>query len=1260
MSEEAPKRLAPTIETLRALFAKSGNQCAFPDCTHSLVDDDNEFIGQVCHIEDAMYGARFNEKMSNEERRGYDNLILFCYRHHIKTNDVSKYPVEKLKEIKFQNEIKFQTPFQVSDITLITLFNDLKSIKEDTTEILKTVIGHNQQLEDIKAFIFKSNETHEYNKSDYVREIESIMKLRDSNNHKAALKLFENFKSEKWDNLNGLEKYKVLANIGIIHLELNDQKKAAEYFIESYRYNPDDEKAMGFAAIGYAVLNKKIKATLIIEKIIAINSKNSNAYQAFITLNRDNMDFSEILEKIPIELRDTPEISYALGGLARHKNDFDTSIYWLQKAIESSYKNNSDFHATLGSTLLESVSNPFQIITGQIDNEIRNKIKYSIELLTTSWNKVKDTDLRNSRAWLLVNRGIAKKFLKDFEGSFDDIKMAASINEGDYYTLRHLSIVAFETGKLDYALEILDQLQSIESKENQSEVAIDFFKAEVLFKKQEFSQVIEILKTLIKETTSQENKDIAQSKLISTYVAIHDFKNAKEFSLSIIENRSNYLRGYIDASKVFSIMDNNDQALSLLNTAFEQLNHDTNHADIQELAYEFYKFEDFRKSIELLERITKPGIYSELSSNLLRAYYKAGENAKALELIQSIRSNYGPIDIVTEIQSNIYESIDDLPKAIDICEEYLNIYPDDQLIQIRLANIYYRLKDKDKVKEILSRLKVLGELPIDILYKLARLNILVGEFKNGLKVAFEFRRKFSDSGNAHSKYVQLFSEFRTLTDHVRDIHQVGEDTAVKLKDESGETQWYYILQNTKKLLNDELLLNDTLVIALLGKEVGDTVIINRDFGEPRRFEIVSILSKYIYAFQESIELINRKFIDIKGFTVLKTKDSGNIKEDLRPIFDLLDEAEKFEKQIQEVFNKKPLTIGILAQLRQQNPIKVWSNVVGSNNSGINSMSGLQKEIETAHFYLDNGKGIVLELVSLLTLLSISKLELLEVLPNKKVISRSTIETIDELLREFKGIGSDGYMSLGKVKGEYVRDCITNEQIESSIAYYEKVLKWIEQYCDILPCNIALTMNALEKERMDSTFGRPFVDAILIAKEYDFLLLADEEILRKIALNDFQVIGFPSYALLSYCLKVKHIDYEIFDKVVSKLILLNYKYLPVDSQILFECADMSRYMYAFPFDLALKTLDFSISSEDSSIYVATDFFYKLYLNGILPQVRLNLIIPTLNALVNGRNFIVVIQKLLILIEKKFVLLLIQKDEIRQIINDFIKARKQNNW
>ena len=63
---EVVKRLAPRGETLRELFLKSGNLCAFPGCASLMMNAEGVFVGQVCHIEAAEVGGeRFNPSMTN-------------------------------------------------------------------------------------------------------------------------------------------------------------------------------------------------------------------------------------------------------------------------------------------------------------------------------------------------------------------------------------------------------------------------------------------------------------------------------------------------------------------------------------------------------------------------------------------------------------------------------------------------------------------------------------------------------------------------------------------------------------------------------------------------------------------------------------------------------------------------------------------------------------------------------------------------------------------------------------------------------------------------------------------------------------------------------------------------------------------------------------------------------------------------------------------------------------------------------------------
>lgn len=114
------RRRSPRADVLRALFARSGNRCAFPGCTSPLINERNQFIAQVCHIEAAEEGGeRFNAQQTDEERRQYENLLILCYPHHVETNDVIAYTTQRLREIKAVHEKNFEkSPFKIDESIL--------------------------------------------------------------------------------------------------------------------------------------------------------------------------------------------------------------------------------------------------------------------------------------------------------------------------------------------------------------------------------------------------------------------------------------------------------------------------------------------------------------------------------------------------------------------------------------------------------------------------------------------------------------------------------------------------------------------------------------------------------------------------------------------------------------------------------------------------------------------------------------------------------------------------------------------------------------------------------------------------------------------------------------------------------------------------------------------------------------------------------------------------------------------------------------
>src|ERR1700693_1887561 len=97
--------VAPSASTMKRLFARSGNRCAFPKCAVAIVQGET-IVGEICHIKArSKEGPRYDRSQTPEERHDYDNLILMCGNHHtVIDDDPDAYTVDRLLRMKRDHE----------------------------------------------------------------------------------------------------------------------------------------------------------------------------------------------------------------------------------------------------------------------------------------------------------------------------------------------------------------------------------------------------------------------------------------------------------------------------------------------------------------------------------------------------------------------------------------------------------------------------------------------------------------------------------------------------------------------------------------------------------------------------------------------------------------------------------------------------------------------------------------------------------------------------------------------------------------------------------------------------------------------------------------------------------------------------------------------------------------------------------------------------------------------------------------------------
>lgn len=112
----------PSVKTVKRLCLVSGNQCAFPKCGEPMVLG-TSIVGEICHIKAANPdGPRHDPIQNEEERHGFDNLLLLCRPHHkIIDDDPIAYTVDRLTLMKHTHEASVGEMKEAEAATAATL-----------------------------------------------------------------------------------------------------------------------------------------------------------------------------------------------------------------------------------------------------------------------------------------------------------------------------------------------------------------------------------------------------------------------------------------------------------------------------------------------------------------------------------------------------------------------------------------------------------------------------------------------------------------------------------------------------------------------------------------------------------------------------------------------------------------------------------------------------------------------------------------------------------------------------------------------------------------------------------------------------------------------------------------------------------------------------------------------------------------------------------------------------------------------------------
>ena len=1190
----------------------------------------------------ALYG---HETLDRFERNMEDAIALF-------QQELSQAltPAERAAFAKLQAQIEQSTERLSAELgrsTREVLTSEART-QEMVTEMGK---GLHQQLDLVQRVLLLPSKDDDVS-DEHQAQLEQARNLVREFQPNLALRHLHAFKERVWDKASRADKARILTIMGFAHLQLSEDAEAARWFIMALDLNPENARMLANAALGHLLKGERQQGRELARRALEIDPTSELATAMLVYASSTDNDWTSIVAAVPEPLRESVEVAVALGQIALKRQLLDDAEQWFRIACEYNTLNHPDPYGMLADVLLTRLLEEEAVwpVPGTV-NPAESQLREIVALYDSAWGRVAHTDLRKLRLRWLANRATAKALLNDIEGAIHDVDEALIEQLDDAELIKSRAMLALRCGDLPKAASLFRQILDHPSVPEAS-----FWFGLVLLEDDRLPEARDLLKAYAGQLapTHPGKKEVTYI-LVLVYLRLNDLETAKK--------EANHLRDEFPGdpavltlwAQVAAAEGQQDEAQALLQEALVNVTPATSMVTRYRLAGQLYAQDQFEDSAHLLEAMVDTELDGEPTRQLLACYYQSGNLKPALEICRKLRQKHGPLRYVTEMESAIYEEIGEVQQAKHVCDEYLELYPDDTYVQLRRAVVCFRLREFDALDEVLDRGINTDDLNPEARTQLARLYLFRDRKREALQIAYETRWRFFDNSEAHLAYVNIYYRSKDDLNDWLNVDIVATDTAVRLDRSIATGQSWIIIQDTpgSDTGRGEFPSSHLLVQQLLGKAKGDTVAISYG-SETEGFTIEEIKSKYMHVCHQSLEAYSHLFLGEPGIWRGKIKRSPEGDLDVQGLTDTIDHMHEHIQQAEQFYQEGKCTIGALAEMLGRNPIQVHATLMSNPDIGILCCRGDEAKRRAALGLLATRDRLILDITSLLTLHNLGVGDAVVAHFSKPGLMRTSLELIHHLLQH-ESFPKGTHWALGKEGGQIVKILVTAEQIEHNRRILEKMSTWAEANCEILPCRAALSVRREERLRFGHLIGPSFLETALVAADEGRLLYSDDWLFRELARTEYSVRSVWTQPILRHLLDKGVIDRDVYNRAVIALVCMNYHYTSTDATILLEASRMAEWRPAYPLLQVARVLGGKRSNLESAVRQAVEYLYLLWKEQILLTRYEVLIGMLLDSLATGRGPRTreAVQRFLAGVTQRFALAPLEIDRVTRIIKSWLR-------
>lgn len=483
---------------------------------------------------------------------------------------------------------------------------------------------------------------------------------------------------------------------------------------------------------------------------------------------------------------------------------------------------------------------------------------------------------------------------------------------------------------------------------------------------------------------------------------------------------------------------------------------------------------------------------SEILRRHLFALYRADRWPEARTLFETLRDEALKSPELLRLGAAIYERSGMLKEALQQLNRAMSLDKED--LGSRLD--WVRLSARNGADTTVQRWAKRAEIPSDgdpiELMELAQVFDHFGQRKKGLTVGYRaLRSHWGTSEQVHMGYMGLFLT-RARQEGYLKPKTVGEDCVVSLKDGNGGQKTYRI-EALAPPAQDVLAPNHPFSKELVGKEVGETVVLEASIGPRVSWTVVEIKHKYLDLFHQALENHGTLFPNSRSLG--KFQFNPDDETSLEPVFEQARSRGRQVEKAVELYKTSPMPIDGIAKMLGSDVIDAARGLRFRSGLELDVCIGAFEERDIALQSIDRGGALI---VDALTVSIWDELGLLDDFVRMGIRPRVVQSTIDVLSQR----AEDAKINLGQTGGSleadgdkiYFSETSRGQRKEYADAQ-NALLDWVRKHADLVPTE------PFENELLEAAkdlLSRSSFDTLSTALATDALLIMEDRRARQIA------------------------------------------------------------------------------------------------------------------------------------------------------------------